>query len=228
MITKISTIALLGLLIFSITDVIADELKEEQVAQPLFPFGGMFGHELPVSEGKGGFVNADYRGFANADISAKEALKTIHRSGPRVGMTGLTGELADELKEKHDAEPLFSQFGWMFEQELPAGQEKRISVIFQEFFLVGGLDQNLAVPGFTFLMGLRVAPGIEFGAGPNIFFDLSELKEDKPKAGSFVKTAFVLGIGMSLPVGRFNFPINIAVTPASTGLRTTIITGVSW
>ncbi|MBI1924984.1 hypothetical protein HYR99_12145 [Candidatus Poribacteria bacterium] len=181
MITKISTITLLGLLIFSITDVLAEEVP-----------------------------------------------KTIHRAGPRVGMTGLTGEFADKLKEKHNAEPLFSQFGWMFEQELPAGKGKEISVVFQEFFLVGGLDQNLAIPGFTFLMGLRVAPGIEFGAGPNLFFDLSELKADKPKAGSFVKTAFVLGIGMSLPAGRFNFPVNIAVTPASTGLRTTIITGVTW
>ena len=110
----------------------------------------------------------------------------------------------------------------------PLYPKKNVSVIFQEFFLIGGLDQNLAAPGFTFLMGLRVAPGIEFGAGPNILFDVSELGEDKPEAKSVVKTAFVLGIGMSLPAGRFNFPINIAFTPSSTGLRTTIITGVSW
>lgn len=181
MIIKISAITLLGLLIFSITDVLAAEVP-----------------------------------------------KTIHRSGPRVGMTGLTGELADRLKEEHDAEPLFSQFGWMFEQELPAGGGKAVSVIFQEFFLVSGLDQNLAVPGFTFLMGLRVAPGIEFGAGPNILFDVSELGKDEPEVKSFVKTAFVLGLGVSIPTGRFNFPINIAFTPASTGLRTTVITGVSW
>ena len=166
--------------------------------------------------------------FGVANLPAEEAPETIKRSGPRVGMTGVTGEFADRLRDDHDAEPLFAQFGWMFEQELPAGGEKGISVIFQEFFLLGGLDQNLAVPGFTFLMGLRVPPGIEFGVGPNILFDMSELGEDKPEAKSFVKTAFVLGLGMSLPVGRFNFPINIAFTPSSTGLRTTVITGVSW
>ena len=93
-----------------------------------------------------------------------------------------------------------------------------MSVIFQEFFLIGGLDQNLAAEGSTFLMRLPVAPEIEFGAGRNILFDVSELGKDKPEAKSVVETAFVLRIGMSLPAGRFNFPVNTAFTPSSTAL----------
>lgn len=155
--------------------------------------------------------------FGVAGVSAEEAPKTLYKHGPRVGMTFVTGEFADKLKEKHDAEPLFSQFGWQFEQIMPAGGEKGLSVVWEEILLVGGLDQSLIVPGFTFMLGLRTSPGFEFGVGPNILLNFSELQEEKPEIKEFVKTAVVLGLGVSVPAGRFNFPLNGESATVSVG-----------
>ena len=94
--------------------------------------------------------------------------------------------------------------------------------------MVGGLDQSLIVPGFTFILGLRTTSGFEFGVGPNILLNFSELQEEEPKIKEFVKTAVVLALGVSVKAGRFDFPIDIAFTPATTGLRFTIIMGVTW
>jgi len=167
--------------------------------------------------------------FGAVGVSAEEEIpETLYKDGPRVGMTFITGELADKLKEEHDAEPLFSQFGWQFEQIMLAGENKSLSVVWEEIFLVGGLDQSLIVPGFTFVLGIRTSPGFEFGVGPNVLFNFAELQKDKPKIKEFVKTAVVLALGVSVPVGRFSFPIDIAFTPATTGLRFTTIMGVTW
>jgi len=105
---------------------------------------------------------------------------------------------------------------------------KKLSVIWEEILLVGGLDQSLIVPGFTFILGLRTTSGFEFGVGPNILLNFSELQEEEPKIKEFVKTAVVLALGVSVKAGRFDFPIDIAFTPATTGLRFTIIMGVTW
>lgn len=39
-------------------------------------------------------------------------------SGPRIGVTYVTGDLADRLDEELDAAPVITQFGWQFETRL--------------------------------------------------------------------------------------------------------------
>ena len=41
----------------------------------------------------------------------------VELDGPRVGVTYITGDIAQRLADKLDTQPLITQFGWQFETE---------------------------------------------------------------------------------------------------------------
>jgi hypothetical protein len=77
-------------------------------------------------------------------------------------------------------------------------------------FLVGGLDQSVALPSLSWLVGLRTQGGAEFGIGPNI-----------TPAG----TALAIAAGVTFEAGALNVPMNFAVVPSKSGVRVSVLTG---
>jgi hypothetical protein len=78
--------------------------------------------------------------------------------------------------------------------------------------LMGGLDQGVALPSVSWLVGVRGRDGAEFGLGPNV-----------TPAG----VAIVFAAGMTFRTRAFNVPVNVAVVPSKSGTRVSIMTGFS-
>ena len=76
--------------------------------------------------------------------------------------------------------------------------------------LLGGLDQGVALPSVSWLVGLRTREGAEFGIGPNI-----------TPAG----VALALAAGVTFRAGNLNVPMNVAVVPSKAGTRISVLTG---
>ena len=76
--------------------------------------------------------------------------------------------------------------------------------------LLGGLDQGVAIPSVSWLVGLRSRNGAEVGIGPNL-----------TPAGA----GLVLAAGVTMRAGALNVPLNIAVVPSKAGSRVTVLTG---
>ena len=79
--------------------------------------------------------------------------------------------------------------------------------------LVGGLEQDLALPSLSWIVGLRTREGAEFGVGPNI-----------TPAG----TALVFAAGITFKSGALNLPLNVAVVPAKSGVRVSMLAGFNF
>jgi len=96
----------------------------------------------------------------------------LNLSGPRMGLTFLTGEAASimsDTKENggYDAYPFFTSFGYQFEVQYL--NEGNFQALFEFLPLVSGLDQGRIVPSMTVLHGLRNNKnGLEFAFGPTI------------------------------------------------------------
>jgi len=134
-------------------------------------------------------------------------------SGPRFGLTSLTPGMVDKLAE-HDlvVEPLISQFGWQFERQF-ALRGSGLTPVTELVVLLGGLEQDVAIPSVTWLVGMRTAQGAEFGVGPNV-----------TPAGS----ALVFAAGVTLRAGSLNVPMNFAVVPSRHGVRVSVLTGFNF
>lgn len=128
-------------------------------------------------------------------------------AGPRMGVTMLSGHLADSL-----GTPLISQFGWQLEHQFLISKNGPAALI-EVVGLVGGLEQNKVLPSASVLFGLRLPNGAEFGVGPNL---------------TFAQTALVLAGGIDLRYGALNFPLNLAVVPARNGTRVTALVGFTF
>ena len=68
--------------------------------------------------------------------------------------------------------------------------------------LHGGLEQGVALPSLSWLVGVRTPDGAEFGLGPNF---------------TPIGTGLVLATGMTFRRGSFNLPVNVAVVPSKSG-----------
>lgn len=133
----------------------------------------------------------------------------ISLSGPRIGLTLITGADADELKEKTGAGPLMSQFGWQYEQQF-LSTKNGLSGLSEWILLVGGVEQGTFIPSLSWLVGLRTSEGTEFGIGPNI---------------TVSGPALVIAAGITKQTESLNFPINLAVVLAKGGVRIGILVG---
>lgn len=152
--------------------------------------------------------------LAQPDSSAAPvSTEPLKLSGPRFGVTYLTGDLVDRLNEEFgndlDVAPIITQFGWQFETRLFA-TDTGLSGVTELVPLVGGLEQGLFLPSLSFLVGLRTASGFEFGLGPN---------------ASLGGAAYVVAAGVTQRYGELNIPLNLSAVLSDEGVRVSFLIG---
>ena len=132
-------------------------------------------------------------------------------SGPRVGMTVLSGAMTGRLKKEYDIDvaPVISQFGWQSEKQFSSGDESVVGVT-ELVFLAGAMEQNQFLPSLTWLVGFRTLAGYEFGIGPNV---------------TPLNSSLAIAAGMTHQLGAVNVPLNIAMVPSRDGVRVSVLAG---
>jgi hypothetical protein len=147
---------------------------------------------------------------AQSGTQAPPAPKTLTLSGPRFGVTMLSDGIVQKLaSEDIDVGSTISQFGWQFEKQFYT-KAGGVTALNEWVALLGGLDQGVAIPSVSWLVGLRTKEGAEFGVGPNV-----------TPAGA----ALVVSAGVTFRAGVLNVPMNFAVVPTRAGTRVTVLTG---
>ncbi len=135
-------------------------------------------------------------------------------SGPRVGFTTFTGDVAKGRKAIGKS-AMMSQFGWQFETQL-VSTETGHQALLEWIPLVGGVEQDEFNLSVAWLAGLRTPSGIEFGVGPNL--SVSSETSD-------ASTSLVTALGVTLPFGEIRIPANVAVAFSTGGPRITALLG---
>jgi hypothetical protein len=134
-------------------------------------------------------------------------------SGPRFGLTLLSDGIVEKLAERQLPvdRPYVTQFGWQFERQFFT-KDSGVTMVTEWVALLGGLEQSMALPSLSWLVGIRTRDGAEFGIGPNV-----------TPAG----TALVFATGMTFRTAAVNVPVNVAVVPSKSGTRVSVMTGFS-
>ena len=136
--------------------------------------------------------------------------KEVNLSGPRFGVTALSDSLINDLAARgYQVRPLISQFGWQAERAFYRA-DSGVAAMTEIVVLLGGLENNLIIPSFTWLVGMRGTNGAEFGIGPNL-----------SPAGA----ALALAGGVTFRHGYLNVPVNVAIVPSKMGTRISLLTG---
>lgn len=130
-------------------------------------------------------------------------------SGPRFGLTVITGSNADRMRDELGVHPVISQFGWQFEREM-FRSEQGLSAVSELVTLVGGLEQGKFLPSVSGIVGLRTSTGAEVGVGPNV---------------SLAGVGLAVAGGVTFPLGDLHLPVNVAVVPSSGGMRFSFLGG---
>lgn len=136
----------------------------------------------------------------------------VSLAGPRFGVTSLSNGVVQHLAKRQIAiGPLTSQLGWQLEKQFFT-RGSGVTMITEWVALVGGLEQNVAVPSLSWIVGMRTRDGAECGIGSNL-----------TPAG----TALVLAAGVTFRAGAVNVPLNVAIVPGQSGTRVSILSGFS-
>ena len=136
--------------------------------------------------------------------------RTVSLSGPRFGITMLGDGVVATLQERSIfVNPTISQFGWQFEKQFYSTQGG-LTAVTEWVGLLGGLEQSVALPSLSWMVGVRTSAGAEFGIGPNI-----------TPAG----TALAVAAGITFRAGVLNVPVNVAVVPSKAGVRVSVLSG---
>src|SRR5215203_5943039 len=136
--------------------------------------------------------------------------KMLSLAGPRFGVTSLSQGVVDKLAERSiTVRPVITQFGWQTERQFFT-TSSGFSAVNEWVLLLGGLEQGVALPSVSWLVGLRTREGVEIGVGPNI-----------TPAG----VALAFAGGMTFRTGVVNVPMNVAVVPSQAGTRISFLTG---
>ena len=149
-----------------------------------------------------------------AQTSVPPPVKTVNLSGPRIGFTSLSQGTVDKLAAEHSIEvrPLITQFGWQFEKQFYS-KSGGLTAVNEWVVLIGGLEQDVALPSVSWIVGLRTKEGAEFGVGPNV---------------TPVGTALVFAAGVTFRSGALNVPVNVAVVPSKAGTRVSMLGGFNF
>ncbi|MFC1484149.1 hypothetical protein ACFL6Q_03775 [Candidatus Neomarinimicrobiota bacterium] len=141
-----------------------------------------------------------------------QPISPVHQmnlSGPRMGFTILTGQAARTMEDEYDLIPVITQFGWQSEVRFFSVADGPTGLM--EFVgLIGGVEQEMFLPSLSWLAGVRMPDGREFGVGPNI---------------SVTGTAYVIAGGFTRSYGAMNFPINYSILLSKTGARLSLLVG---
>ena len=144
-----------------------------------------------------------------AQYSNSYSHQPVSLIGPRIGVTIMGGEIAEELRKEHDAIPIVTQFGWQFEWRFFSVDDGPTGVV-EIIPLIGGLEQGLFLPSLAVPMGIRFNSGFEIGTGPNV---------------SLSGFGIVLGVGQTFQSGELYFPVNLALVPSKKGVRFSLVFG---
>jgi hypothetical protein len=147
-------------------------------------------------------------------VNPPAPVKSVNLSGPRFGFTSLSQGVVDKLRDEHDitVRSGISQFGWQFEKQF-YNKAGGIAAVNEFVFLIGGLEQGVALPSASWMVGLRSPSGLEFGLGPNI-----------TPAG----VALAVAGGVTFRSGSLNVPVTFAVVPSKAGMRVSMLTGFNF
>jgi len=137
-----------------------------------------------------------------------------HLSGPRFRFTTFTGDVAEQ-RNAAGLEPIMSQFGWQFENQV-VSLESGNRALLEGLVLLGGLEQGEFNMSFAGLAGFRSEAGVEFGAGPN--FNFNRDTEEWT-------TSMLVAAGATMPFGDVYVPVNVAMGLAKGGPRITALMG---
>jgi hypothetical protein len=139
--------------------------------------------------------------------------ETISLSGPRFGATVLSNGVIDKLRIEDGIElrPMVTQFGWQFEKQFYSPRQGPTALT-ECVVLLGGLEQGVALPSVSWLVGLRTQTGAEFAIGPNV---------------TPVGVALAIAAGTTFRWGVMNVPVNLAVVPTRAGVRVSVLSGFS-
>lgn len=148
------------------------------------------------------------------DEMRARTLPRQHLSGPRFGFTTFTGDVAT-FRQSQGKQPLMSQFGWQFETQIVSTQTGN-QALMEWIVLLGGVEQDEMNLSLSWMAGLRLPTGLEFGVGPNISVG---------KGRSEPTTSMVVAMGATLPFGELYVPVNLAVAFAEGGPRITTLLG---
>lgn len=151
------------------------------------------------------------------DLGSKDRIKQRH--GFRVGYTYL-----DDVNEL--VHPHVMLMGYEAQQVL--GKGEIIDVMFVENVLVGGLNQNLAVPTVNALAGVEILERFQIGFGVNgTMLPPDEL--DPLNIPQF-SVGMIAAVGVAIPIEDvYEVPINVSWTAEDDGIgRIAISTGINW
>lgn len=111
--------------------------------------------------------------FDSASQINLPSVERLNLSGPRMGVTIFTGEIAEVYQAKEadggfDAVPVMFQFGYQF--ELKYINQGNFQALVEFIPTITGLDQGKFIPSFAILNGFRNNNnGWEFAFGPSVY-----------------------------------------------------------
>jgi hypothetical protein len=133
--------------------------------------------------------------------------------GPVVGVMYVAapqGEFNDALQQMYpnaerDYQPLLTHFGVNFEQRIRLGNTGS-HFAFQEVFTIAGIDQGMALPYFSLLVGFRSRRGPQFGLGPLLLVRWTSEELE-------IAVSVVYSVGWGFSFHDAYVPLSIAVVP---------------
>lgn len=190
------------------------------------------------------------RPFGYESLVNNPNVNAVNLSGPRMGFAFYTGTTASIFKSPthqggYDINPYMFQIGWQFEKQYL--NEGNFQALVEFIPLISGLDQNMAIPSFTILNGLRNNKiGLEIAVGPTVNFvkkatgyfddmnqwhlardwDLSqganpfpETKRLDSRGTTYLQSGWVIAAGWTYKSGKLNIPVNAFLIPSRGGAR---------
>jgi hypothetical protein len=145
---------------------------------------------------------------AQADVRHTQVL-----FGPRLGV-GATVVSADDFNTAMQGIyadsgriyfPIYTEMGVEAQQLIALGESENTLSI-REMFLLDGLDQGLAIPNVSMIVGFHSSSGLEFGLGPYVTIVA-------PSGELRLAAAVIYLVGYEIPMKGFSLPITVTMTP---------------
>jgi hypothetical protein len=133
--------------------------------------------------------------------------------GPRIGVTGVIAKpsdfddfIEDIFPKSRDYFPVYSEIGLAVEQRVRI-EGNGYQWFFQERILVGGLDQTVALPSLSLLLGVSTPFGLEIGLGPD--FSL-----ESKSGGAVIAPAMVYAVAWTFYISDgTKIPVTFSAVP---------------
>src|SRR5262245_9244074 len=98
---------------------------------------------------------------AQSGLDAPPPPRELSLAGPRIGFTVLSDGVVKKLADDQiKVGPSISQFGWQFERQFYS-KRGGVTALNEWVVLLGGLDQGVAIPSLSWLVGMRSREGAE-------------------------------------------------------------------